>query len=80
MDALAECKRNLGLQPRQCYAPEHRGQCDAAEFGLKKCLAYAANARDAAVLYDTKAPRQARVDANKRLQKKLQRFNQPCIP
>ena len=79
--ALHECKRGLGLHPRQCYPQSgYRGECDANEFALKRCLAYAANPRDAAVLYDAKAPRKDRVDANARLQKKLRRFNEPCTP
>ena len=71
----------MGLFAKQCYPPgKYKGECDKLEFELKKCRAYEANARDAAVLYNPKAPRDARVEANKRLQKKLQRFNEPCQP
>ena len=79
--ALDACKRELGLLPKQCY-PRHGydGRCDVAEFELKRCRAYDASPRDAAVLYNAKAPRQARVEANARLQKKLQRYNFECTP
>jgi hypothetical protein len=77
--ALAACKRELGLHPRQCYpAHGYRGQCDRAEFELKKCKAFAADARDARTLYNHSAPRDARVAANARLQKRLK--DQPCTP
>ena len=66
--------------PRQCYPKTgYQGECDSAEFNLKQCLAFAANERDAAILYNAASPRQARVEANARLQKRLQRHNQPCI-
>ena len=79
--ALVECKRKLGLLPRQCYPqPGYKGECDTAEFEWKRCLAFAANARDAAVLYDARAPRATRVAANARLQKALRKFNEPCTP
>ena len=74
--ALEACKRELGLLPKQCYPRSgYNGQCDKAEFELKRCRAYDANPRDAAVLYNTKADRKARVEANARLQKKLQRID-----
>jgi hypothetical protein len=79
--ALHRCKASLGLLPRQCYPQTgYKGDCDGAEFEWKKCLAYAANAQDAAVLYDARAARGARVAANQRLQKSLRKFNQPCTP
>ena len=79
--ALDACKQQLGLLPKQCYpSAGYRGECDKAEFALKRCHAFAANARDAAVLYNTESPRQARVEANARLQKKLKKFNEPCTP
>ena len=77
-EALNACKQELGLHPRQCYPSSYKGQCDAAEFELKKCLAFAADPRDARLLYDTSRPREARVAANARLQKKLK--DQPCSP
>ena len=79
--ALEACKRELGLLPKQCYPRSgYNGQCDKAEFELKRCRAYDANPRDAAVLYNTKADRKARVEANARLQKKLQRHHFECTP
>ena len=80
-EALHECKRALGLLPRQCY-PEsgYNGSCDRAEFEWKQCLAYAANSRDAELLYNAQASRQERVAANARLQKALRKHNQPCVP
>ena len=81
VSALHECKRSIGLQPRQCYPRTgYKGTCDELEFGLKKCLAMQADSRDAAVLYNASAPREARIAANKRLQKKLQKYNFDCIP
>jgi hypothetical protein len=81
MAALHECKLSLGLLPNQCYpSTGYKGQCDAAEFAFKRCLAFAANRRDAKVLYDTQSPRQERVAANARLQKALKKYNQPCTP
>ena len=77
-DALNACKRELGLHPRQCYPSSYKGQCDAAEFELKQCLAFAADPRDAKLLYDASRPREVRVAANARLQKKLK--DQPCFP
>ena len=78
--ALHRCKAGLGLLPRQCYPQMgYKGDCDWAEFEWKKCLA-SANAQDAAVLYDARAARGARVAANQRLQKSLRKFNQPCTP
>ena len=78
---LAECKHKIGLLPKQCYPRTgYRGECDQAEFEFKRCLAFAANARDAKVLYDPKSPREDRVAANARLQKRLQKFNEPCTP
>jgi hypothetical protein len=77
-DALNACKRELGLHPRQCYPSSYKGQCDAAEFELKQCLAFAADPRDAKLLYDASRPREVRVAANARLQKKLK--DQPCSP
>ena len=80
--AVQECKRKLGLLPQQCYPQAgYKGECDAAEFEWKKCVAYVASARDAATLYDDKrAPRAARVAANARLQKAMRKYNQPCSP
>ena len=79
--ALHKCKQSLGLLPRQCYPPSgYSGACDAAEYELKRCMAYAVSPRDAALLYNAKAPRAARVDANARLQQKLKRFHKPCTP
>lgn len=81
MAALHECKRKIGLLPKQCYPHiGYKGDCDAAEFEFKQCLAHAASPRDAAVLYNTQSSRQARVEANARIQKKLKKFNQPCTP
>ena len=81
VDALHECKQKLGLHPRQCYPSSgYGGECDKAEYELKRCLAFAANERDAAVLYNVQSPRPARVAANARLQKKLKKHNEPCIP
>ena len=77
-DALSACKRELGLHPRQCYPSSYKGQCDSAEFELKQCLAFAADPRDAKLLYDASRPREVRVAANARLQKKLK--DQPCSP
>ena len=77
-DALDACKRELGLHPRQCYPSSYKGQCDAVEFELKKCLAFAADPRDATLLYDASRPREVRVAANARLQKKLK--DPPCSP
>ena len=77
-DALDACKRELGLHPRQCYPSSYQGQCDAAEFELKKCLAFAADPREATLLYDASRPREVRVAANARLQKKLK--DPPCSP
>ena len=79
-DALHKCKQNLGLFPRQCYPLGYSGECDRFEFEYKKCLAFAASGRDAAVLYNAQAPRGDRVAANGRLQKALRQFNQPCTP
>ena len=79
--ALDECKLKLGLLPKQCYPMSgYSGECDKAEYELKRCLAFAANERDAAVLYDVQSPRAARVAANARLQKKLKKHNEPCTP
>jgi hypothetical protein len=75
-DALSACKRELGLHPRQCYPSSYKGQCDSAEFELKQCLAFAADPRDAKLLYDASRPREVRVAANARLQKKLK--DEPC--
>jgi len=79
---LHDCKRAMGLQPQQCYPrATYHGECDAAEFAFKKCLAYSANSRDAKLLYEsTSAPRSDRVAANQRLQAKLKQFNKPCTP
>ena len=77
-EALNACKRELGLLPRQCYPSSYKGQCDRTEFELKKCLAFAADPRDADTLYNASRPREARVAANTRLQKKLK--DQPCSP
>ena len=67
-DALSACKRELGLHPRQCYPSSYKGQCDSAEFELKQCLAFAADPRDAKLLYDASRPREVRVAANARLE------------
>ena len=76
---LHECKKQLGLLPQQCYPlVGYNGKCDAYEHEYKKCLAYAADRRDATVLYSKSAPRQARAEANARLQKRLRKYNQPC--
>ena len=81
MRALHACKRALGLQPNQCYPGKgYGGECDRSEAEFKRCLAYVADPRDAKVLYDSSATRDARVQANLRLQKKLRRFNVPCTP
>ena len=77
---LHACKRSLGLLPNQCYPPKYGGDCDKAEFEYKRCLAFAANERDARVLYDTSQPRKERAEANRRLQAKLKGFNVPCTP
>ena len=78
--ALHACKRSIGLLPGQCYPKGYKNTCDAEEFAYKRCLAFAADARDAKVVYDTKAPRADRVEANQRLQRKLRAFNVPCTP
>ena len=78
--ALATCKRELGLHPKQCYPPDYRGQCDQLEYNLKRCLAHDADPRSAAVLYDPSRSRAERVAANQRLQAKLKKHNQPCTP
>jgi len=78
--ALHKCKRDLGLLPGQCYPTGCKNACDAEEYAYKRCLAFAADARDAKLLYDTKAARRDRVEANQRLQKKLRPFNVPCTP
>ena len=77
--ALDNCKTSLGLLPRQCYRPG-QSACDAEEFALKKCQAFAVDPRDARVLYSESADRTQRVNANARLQKKLKPFNKPCMP
>ncbi|KAL1500659.1 hypothetical protein AB1Y20_013307 [Prymnesium parvum] len=78
---LFECKRKLGLLPNQCYPSKgYQGQCDEAEFELKKCIAFDLDAKSAAVLYNPKARREDRVNANARLQHRLRPFNQPCTP
>ena len=77
--ALFDCKQKLGLLPRQCYRPEHHGACDAEEFEFKKCLAFAADPKSALLLYNTSTPRDQRVAANARIQKKLRAFNEPCV-
>ena len=77
--ALHDCKKQLGLMPKQCYPSSgYKGECDANEFNYKRCLAYEANSRDAALLYNVKASREDRVAANARLQKKLRKFDEPC--
>jgi hypothetical protein len=76
--ALDNCKASIGLLPRQCYRPG-QSSCDAEEFAVKRCLAFAIDPRDARVLYSTSADRSQRVGANARLQKKLKPFNQPCV-
>ena len=79
--SLHDCRRALGLRPGQCYPSSgYNGRCDANEFGLKKCLAFAANERDARVLYDTSQPRKARADANRRPPARLTGFHVPCTP
>ena len=79
--ALDACKKSIGLLPKQCYPRQgYDGRCDSLEFELKKCRAFDANARDAALLYNPQAARQARVEANARLQKRLQRFHFECTP
>ena len=77
--AWFECKRGLGLLPQQCYpAKGYGGDCGGAEFAYKRCLAFAADGQAAHVLYDKGATRQAKLDANARLQRKLRAFNVPC--
>eukprot|EP00966_Prymnesium_polylepis_P249462 5767589-Prymnesium_polylepis.1 len=79
--ALFECKKLLGLLPQQCYpAKGYRGECDSAEFELKKCISFQLDPRSAAILYKADARREDRINANARLQHKLKAFNQPCKP
>lgn len=79
--ALFECKKRVGLLPQQCYpAKGYKGDCDEFEFAYKRCLTTVADPIDARVLYDPKSPRQDRVQANLRLQKKLKAFDVPCRP
>ena len=79
--SLFACKKALGLMPYQCYPTKgYGGGCDDPEHAYKRCLATAADPRDARVLYDASAPRQARVEANLRIQKKLRKIDVPCQP
>ena len=79
--ALFKCKAGLGLLPRQCYPTSgYDGECDGAEFELKKCLAYVVDGSSAAVLYGASNDFKAKAQANKRLQKQLRQFNEPCTP
>lgn len=82
IEALAACKRSLGLHARQCYPANggYRGECDRNEFDLKACLAHAVDPQSARVLYDTSKPRAERVAANMRLQHKLKAYEKPCTP
>ena len=77
--ALHKCKASLGLLPQQCYK-EKSASCDHEEFHLKKCLAMLYDERDAKVLYNPNSSREDRVAANRRLQKKLKKFDVPCHP
>ena len=79
--ALHACKAAQGLLPNQCYPMKgYGGECDESEYEYKKCISFAANPGDARILYDPKQSRLERMDANKRLMKRLKAFNQPCKP
>tara|TARA_B110001452_G_scaffold81990_1_gene67051 strand:+ start:449 stop:721 length:273 start_codon:yes stop_codon:yes gene_type:complete len=81
IEALAACKKVLGLYPKQCYpAKGYKGECDRSEFDLKACHAHAVDPQSAKVLYDTSRPRAERVAANQRLQYKLKPYEKPCTP
>lgn len=83
--AVKTCKRKLyDLEPNECYPKHYRGECDALELELKKCLSFAlCNSReDATVFYNTSSPRKDRVIANKNLQECLNKNKalRACIP
>lgn len=65
------CKEAHGLSARDCYPVDrskYAGQCDEAEYALRKCLALHSCTSAARILYDTSAPRPRRVEANRALQ------------
>lgn len=66
--AVLLCRKDLGLKERECYPKSYLGECDDAEYALKKCLAFAVcDVRDAAAVYDKTRPRAERIAANKSL-------------
>ena len=73
LDILADCKAKLGLAPRECYPDLYDGSCDEAEYALKSCVSFVACKRHAKIVYDNKADRAARAEANKALQQCLQK-------
>ena len=81
MQQLHACKRSIGLLPMQCYPPQRgTSSCEKQEYEFKKCLAHAVDPKAAKTLYDSSAARDARVQANKRLQSQLKKWHQPCTP
>ena len=78
------CKAEIGLGLNECYPRDYRGECDAVELKLKKCLAFKlCNGRgDAAAFYDMSRPRAERVAANKEMQVCLRKRKamQECVP
>ena len=64
--AVVACKATLGLDAHAPYPlpPAYRGECDNLELELKKSLAFALDPANAAILYDPKSPRRAKVQAN----------------
>ena len=76
---LWECKRQIGLEPRDPYpASGYQGQCGEFEYLLKKCFAFkfCDQRGDARRVYDHSSPRSERVESNKQLQKCLLKVNQ----
>ena len=71
LTALAKCKAERGLAPRECYDGDYDGACDELEYVVKRCVSFAACARSARVVYDQRADRADRADANRDLQKCL---------
>lgn len=70
--ALLACKADLGLGLREPYkSGSYLGECDEAEFSLKRCMAFAVDPLNARILYDPNQQRSRRVQANSELQKKL---------
>jgi len=74
--AVAACKASLGLDANACYPlpPAYKGQCDYLELELKKSMAFAVDPANAAILYDPKSSRKAKVEANQVLE------DQPTFP